>query len=184
MPRPASHPGETIFKSLPWHGAGHRQTSPRRSNAETTMFQSTRYCSLKGDKLPVAVDRHGIVLCRNEAVVHEPTVANRTDRVAVDKFLLAQKRPVAGGDEPGALEGNPWSKTLSRDTLPRALHWSHCSLDCRARKVRRHTHEFTSASGMDDGDEPSTVSLCSSWSDTVSFSDWSRHASRGEVAAI
>ena len=117
MPRPASHPGETIFKSLPWHGAGHRQTSPRRSNAETTMFQSTRYCSLKGDKLPVAVDRHGIVLCRNEAVVHEPTVANRTDRVAVDKFLLAQKRPVAGGDEPGAFEGNPWSKTLSRDTL-------------------------------------------------------------------
>ena len=35
----------------------------------------------KGEKLSVAVGRHGIVLCGSEAVVHEPTVANRIDRV-------------------------------------------------------------------------------------------------------
>ena len=35
MPRQASHPGETIVKSLPWRSAGHRQTSPK-TNAHST----------------------------------------------------------------------------------------------------------------------------------------------------
>ena len=43
-------------------------------------------------------------------------VANRIDRVAVDKQQLARARPVAGGNEPGVFEGNPWLRKLSRDT--------------------------------------------------------------------
>ena len=41
------------------------------------------------------VRARGILLCESEAVVHEPTLASRIDRVAVDKLLLTQRRQVA-----------------------------------------------------------------------------------------
>ena len=144
--RRAPHPGETFVKPLPWRKAGHRQTSERGATPKRP--------SCKGDKLPVEMDHHEMVLCESVAVVHEPTVANRIGRVAFGELVLTQGRPVADGDEPGALEGNPSSMTLSRDTLPRVLHWRHCSLCGRARKVRRRTHDFTSALGVAGGDEP------------------------------
>ena len=147
---------EAVFMSRPWH-------------VETTMWQST---SVLAQMQQVSRDESG-------------TLANRMDSVAIE-LLFTQRRQVAGGDEPGAFVGNPWwknklpvamnpgtfegnlwSETLSRGTLPLVLHWRHCSLRSPVhKKFRRRTHEFPSVSGVVGGDEPSIFE----------GSPWSKHA--------
>ena len=54
---------------------------------------------------------HGTLLCESEAVVHETTVTSGIDRVTIHELLLAQRRPVANGDEPGTFEGTHGRKS-------------------------------------------------------------------------
>ena len=44
-----------------------------------------------------------VLLCESEAVVREPSLAPRIDRVTVDELLLAQRLQVVGGGEPGTV---------------------------------------------------------------------------------
>ena len=65
---------------------------------------------------------HGTLLCESEAVVNETTVTTGIDRVTIHELLLAHRRPVANGDEPGTFEG-----TRGRKSPPHIqLLWSCC----------------------------------------------------------
>ena len=65
---------------------------------------------------------HDILLHKIEAVVHEPLLVSRTDRVTVRDLLLAQRRQVAGGDGPGIFKGARDRERTIRSALSSSQH--------------------------------------------------------------
>ena len=101
------------------------------------------------------MNQYGVLLCESKAFVHEPTVANRIDRVAVDELLLAQRRPVARGMNQAASRETRGRRRHHEAHVPGSSLASLLPSWSSPQKVRRRTHEFPSASGVVGGDEPS-----------------------------
>ena len=94
-----------------------------------------------------ALREHGILLDGIEAVVHEPILVSRTNRVRVRELLLAQKRQVASGDKPSIFKEIRDRERPIRTALLRVLHqrqrshwWSSSQ---QPQVIGRRTREFS-----------------------------------------
>ena len=148
-PRTTSFPGPAYLQlnsvHMPFFSASEAVVHGPPWHAESTMLQSTRCCSFKGDRVPVSMNSGTFEEARGRRRRHETHCPSVFTGIAA-----------SCDDEPGSLEENGRKTPNSFKTAPGSSLVSPLPSWSSPLKVRRRTHEFPIASGVAGSDESST----------------------------